>query len=221
MHSTVVLRGTLDVSTRRLVPALLSVGAVQGATAGGGPAGRATRRAVHDGSWRAGAARGPLDKLVSVGGAGARTRLFAGDLAGGDGIGAVVAHTVDGLDNDGLLTKVQSLLQGCEEVADSAVLAWKLHPHQLAALVVYSGEMLSVSAEEIGGDNAGAGSARLAKCVAVHECLDGVEAVAAVAGVTLEVVDNQLFVVLKVAHDDDGVWDLDGGGHSVGSTKTK
>jgi hypothetical protein len=222
-----VLGGDLDVSARSLVVplhTLLSVDAVQGATAGGWTAGRATGRAVHDGSRGARKARGPLNELVSLGGHGARTSLLATDPASWDRVGPVVAgglgrrDDVEGLlDDNGLLADAQALFEGCEKLAGGEGVPGQLHPCRLAALKVHSREVLAALAEDVVAESAGAGVARFAECKAILVCLDSVGAEAAVAGMTLKVVDHQLLVVLEVTHDGERIYYVDWGRHCVGS----
>lgn len=125
---------------------------------------------------------------------------------------------MDGLlDDDGLLVDAHALLEGCEKLAGSEGIPGQLHPCRLAALKVHGREVLAALAVKVVAQSAGSGVARLAECETILVCLDSVGAVAAVAGVTLEVVNYQLLVVVQVTHDGDRVCYLNGGRHCVGT----
>lgn len=94
-------------------------------------------------------------------------------------------------------------------------LAQELDPHGLAVLLVHNRKVFAVHAIEILGDIDGTALATLAEGIIVG--LEGEGALGAVAHVVLKAVDDQLFVVVEVAHHDGGLDDVDGSGHGVGA----
>ena len=141
-----------------------------------------------------------------------------------DGEGLRRLDGLDGLDrlnNDGLVANAQALLQGSEEAAEGGGVAWKLDASGAAALVVYRGVVLAVPAVQVARDGASVDCSSGAEGAVVPVSLGWVGADVAVACVTLEVVDHEHLVVVKVARHGERIRDVNWGGHRVGTAQPK
>lgn len=108
-----------------------------------------------------------------------------------------------------------------EQAANGEGLAGDSDAGGLAALVVDGGVVLASAAEDVGGQSVGVGVTSAAEGALGLVCLEGIEAEITVAGVALEVFDDELLVVLEVAGHVDGIGDLNWGGHGVRATESE
>jgi hypothetical protein len=110
-------------------------------------------------------------------------------------------------------SKTHALFDVLNQGASVGTLAQELDSHRLAVFLVHDRKVFSIHAVEVLGHDNGAALATLTKGVTAG--LEGEGTRSAVAHMALEFVDDQLFVVVEVAHHDGGLHDLDGAGHSV------
>ena len=209
--STVVLSATVDAGGFLVeLHALGLVLVVEGAAAG-----RAARGRVDDDPTGLEGARLALDDLVADDG------LLAGRTARGNGVGPVVAD--DGGLHSGSLVgaalHAQTVFDGQEETTDGAAVARHLDQRGLAGLAVDDGVGLAVLAVDVVGDVESVLMTALAERTVFLVDLQRVDALVAVACVTLKGVDHVFLVGLEVAHGHDRLDDgLDGGGHGGRAT---
>jgi hypothetical protein len=115
--------------------------------------------------------------------------------------------------------ETHALVNVLDQCPSVGTLVQELDPHRLVVLLVHNREVFSVHAVEIFGDIGGAVLATLTEGIVGR--LESEGALSAVARMALKVIDNQLFVVVEVAHHDGGLDDLDGGRHSVGAADSE
>lgn len=116
-------------------------------------------------------------------------------------------------------SKTHALVDVFDQCASVGTLAQGLDSHRLAVFLVHDREVFSIDAVDVIGDDLGAALATLTEGITAG--LEGEGAGSAVAHMALEFVDDQLFVVVEVAHHDGGLDDLDGAGHCVGAADSE
>jgi hypothetical protein len=116
-------------------------------------------------------------------------------------------------------SKTHALVNVLDQRASMRTLAQHLDPHRLVVFLVHNREVFSVHAVEVLGDIDGAVLTPLTEGIVGR--LEGKGALSAVAHMALKVVDDQLFVVVEVAHHDGRLDDLDGGRHGVGAADSE
>lgn len=116
-------------------------------------------------------------------------------------------------------SKTHALVNVLDQHASIRTLAQELDSHRLVILPVHNREVFSIHAVEVLGDIDGAVLATLTEGIGGR--LESQGALSAVAHMALKVVDNQLLVVVEVAHHDGRLDDLDGGRHGVGAADSE
>jgi hypothetical protein len=116
-------------------------------------------------------------------------------------------------------SKTHALVNVLDQRASMRTLAQELDSHRLLVLLVHNREVFSIHAVEVLGNIDGAVLATLTEGVGAR--LEGQGALSAVAHMAIKVVDNQLFVVVEVAHHNGRLDDLDGARHGVGAADSE